>query len=158
MFLFYKWGVQKVVYYLHRFWVELRTAQLLPSLYLTANAARVALAWEPFDSCLDLNEYFKDVVLFWHTRQQNRPRSRKTETYDNAIVLLQRLTYKATGCNLIFCHFALNKLWESVVFSDNWKILLVRFSIKYCKTNEVEPTCTSICISFKAKNITLLIH
>ena len=53
-----------MVYYLHRFWLELRTAQLLPSLYLTANAAQVALAWEPSDSSPDLNEYFKDVVLF----------------------------------------------------------------------------------------------
>ena len=105
LFLFYYWGVQKVAYYLHRFWVELRTAQLLPSLYLTANAAQVALAWEPFDSCSDLNEYFKDVVLFWYTRQQNKPRLRKTETYDNVVVLLQRLTYKATGCDIIFLPF-----------------------------------------------------
>ena len=53
-----------MVYYLHHFWVELRTAQLLSSLYLTGNAARVALALERSDSSPDLNEYFKDVVLF----------------------------------------------------------------------------------------------
>ena len=54
---------------------------------------------------------------------------RKIERYDNAGLLLQRLNYKATECDIIFQHFALEKN---------------------------PSTCTSFCISFK--DITLLIQ
>ena len=42
---------------LHRFYVELRTVQLLLSLSLTVHAAQVTLALELSDSSPDLNEH-----------------------------------------------------------------------------------------------------
>jgi len=46
--------VQIVVYYLHRFWVKLRTGQILPSLSLMADVVEVLKASQ---SRLDLNEH-----------------------------------------------------------------------------------------------------
>jgi len=56
-------NVQEVVYYSHRFCVELRTGRLLPSLSVMAHAVHATLAWEAADPSLNLNEFVSAFFL-----------------------------------------------------------------------------------------------
>ena len=135
-----------MLYYLHRFSVELWTAQLLPSLYLTANAAQVALVWEPSDSSPDLNKYFKGIVLFCisATTVQDWERLRHTT------MLASYLRNWITECDTRM------QIMRERVFQSQSSFSEVL--IKGCKINEAGISCASVCISFKVKNVTLHIH
>ena len=56
-------SLQEVVYYSHRFYVELRTGQLRPSLSEMAHAGARVRAWGAADSSLNLNEFVGALFL-----------------------------------------------------------------------------------------------